>query len=108
LGPGDREWSSRLAGAAQELLVHLAAGMPDAVLDSFVHHDWKHRIATLPGPVVEVHCGCAPDVARDRYGQRRRHACHFDAELLVDTWDRWVREDAEPLAIGPALSLDTS
>jgi predicted kinase len=108
LGPGDREWSSRLGGAAQELLVQLAASAPDAVLDTFVHHDWKHHIASLPRPVVEVHCGCAPEVARERYGQRRRHACHFDTELLATTWERWVREDAEPLALGPVLSLDTS
>jgi predicted kinase len=108
LGPGDREWSARLGGAAQELLVQLAATTPDAVLDTFVHQEWAHRVASLPGRVVEVHCGCAPEVARARYVGRRRHPCHFDAELPLDTWDRWVRDDAGPLGLDPVLSLDTS
>jgi predicted kinase len=108
LGPGDRAWSRRLGGAAQDLVVQLAASAPAAVLDTFVHHEWKHRIASLPGRLVEVHCGCAPEIARARYVERRRHPCHFDVELLATTWDRWVREDAEPLALGPVLSLDTS
>jgi predicted kinase len=107
LGPGDREYSSRLGGAAQELLVQLAASMSHVVLDTFVHRDWSHRLASLPDRVVEVHCSCATDIARARYAQRRRHPCHFDTELLADTWDRWVRDDAEPLGLGPVLSVDT-
>jgi predicted kinase len=108
LGPGDRAWSRRLGVAAQELLMELAGATPHAVLDTFTHHEWKHRIASLPGRVLEVHCGCPPALARARYADRRRHACHFDAELLADTWDRWVREDAQPLGLGAVLSLDTS
>jgi predicted kinase len=108
LGAGDREWSSRLGGAAQELLVQLAATATDAVLDTFVHREWKDRIASLPGRVVEVHCACPPDVALARYGGRRRHPCHFDAGLARDAWDRWVRDDGAPLAVGPVLSLDTT
>jgi predicted kinase len=108
LGPGDRAWSARLGGAAQELVVALAADAPNAVLDTFVHHEWKHRLASLPGPLVEVHCSCAPEVARRRFAERQRHPCHFDAELLVETWDRWLHEDAEPLALGPVLQVDTT
>ncbi|MDQ1519992.1 MAG: hypothetical protein QOI55_1065 [Actinomycetota bacterium] len=109
LGGGDRAWSARLGGAAQEVLLRTAADAPNAVLDTFFHHEWKDRLAALPGLLMEVHCSCAPDVARARYVARQRHPCHFDAELLADTWDRWLREDAEPLAVGgPVMQVDTS
>jgi predicted kinase len=109
LGPGDRAWSARLGGAAQELLLRLARDAPGAVLDTFIHQEWKHRLRALPGTVAEVHCACAVEVARARYAQRERHPCHFDTEQLADQWDRWVREDARPLDLGgPVIEVDTS
>jgi predicted kinase len=109
LGPGDREWSSRLGGAAQELLLRVARDAPGAVLDTFVHEDWKHRLGGLPGTIAEVHCACAVEVARARYAKRERHPCHFDTAQLADAFDRWVREDARPLDLGgPLIEVDTT
>jgi hypothetical protein len=98
-----------LGAAAQDLLRRLAADAPVAVIDTFVHHDRKHRLLELPGALLEVHCACPPDLARRRYTARRRHPCHLDTQLLADAWDRWVREDARPLALGgPVLEVDTT
>jgi predicted kinase len=108
VGGGDRQHSARLGAAAQEVLFRLAASAPNAVLDTFLHREWRHQLDTLPGMVVEVHCACPADVARARYVERRRHAAHFDTELLTDTWEQWVRDDAQPHAVGAVLSLDTS
>jgi predicted kinase len=108
LGSGDRQHSARLGAAAQEVLFRAAADAPCAVIDTFVHHGWKHQLLALPAPVVEVHCACPVDVARARYAARRRHASHFDADLLADTWDRWEREDSGPIAVGPVPQVDTS
>jgi predicted kinase len=109
LGPGERDWSHRLGGAAQELLWVLGARCPHAVFDTFVHHAWKQRLLDLPSVVAEVHCACPPDVARARYAARRRHDAHFDAQQLDDAFDRWVAEDAAPLALGgPLLTVDTT
>jgi predicted kinase len=108
LGGGDREYSASLGGAAQEVLFRTAADAPNAVIDTFLHREWRHHLLALPGPVVEVYCACPVDIARERYAGRRRHACHFDTDVLADTWDRWAREDAQPLAVGPVLEVDTT
>jgi predicted kinase len=108
VGAGDRAWSARLGAAAQEALLRLAADAPDAVIDTFVHHDGKHRLDALARPIVEVHCHCPFDIARDRCVDRPRHACHFDAEQVADRWDAWRADDAAPLGIGPLLVVDTT
>jgi hypothetical protein len=108
LGGGDRERSAQLGAAAQEVLFRSAAGTPAAVLDTFLHRDWAHQLQALPGPVIEVHCACPTRVAQERYATRRRHPCHFDTDQLADAWERWVLEDAAPIALGPVLEVDTT
>ncbi len=108
LGPGDIAWSRRLGAAAAEAFWRVAADAGTGVLDNFFHRAFAHRIAALNGPVLEVHCACPADVARDRYATRRRHPCHFDLANLA-RFDDWVRTDAGPLALGgPLLDLDTT
>lgn len=109
LGPGDVAWSRKLGGASAEAfwrLAHDAGG--GAVLDNFVHRAFAFRLETLPGPFVEVHCACPPELARDRYLGRKRHPCHYDLTYGAEMYDQWVRTDAGPLGLSPALSVDTS
>ena len=107
LGPGDLEWSKRLGRASAAALASLAHSLPGAVIDHFVHTDEAHVWSSLPS-VVEVRCACAPEIARTRYGNRRRHACHFDAEMLADRYDWWIAEDATRPPLGSRLDVDTA
>jgi predicted kinase len=108
LGPGDLAWSRRIGAAAAETFWRVAADAGEGVLDNFFHRAFAHRLEGLAGPIIEVHCTCPPEVARDRYSTRRRHACHFDL-VNVGRFDDWVRSDAGPLDLGgPLLELDTS
>ena len=77
------------------------------MIDHFVHADTADRWAALPG-VVEVHSAPDPRVARARYGERRRHACHFDADQLADSYDRWIADDASRPPLGSRLDVDTA
>ena len=77
------------------------------MIDHFVHAEHTDVWASLPG-VVEVHCVCGPELARERYGNRKRHASHFDADMLVDSYDRWIEEDATRPPIGTRLDVNTS
>ncbi|HEY2790855.1 MAG TPA: hypothetical protein VGJ28_00775, partial [Micromonosporaceae bacterium] len=56
--------------------------------------------------VLEVWCDVPPDLARERYAARRRHALHDDARQLVESWPRWAVE-AEPLGVGRTLRVRT-
>jgi predicted kinase len=109
LGGGDVAWSRKLGAASAEVFWRLAHDTNGAaVLDNFFHRAFAHRIETLPGPSVEVHCACPPALARERYLSRQRHPCHFDLTYGAEMFDNWVRTDARPLALGPVLSVDTT
>ncbi len=109
LGAGDLAWSRRLGGASADVFWRLAEEMQAAVLDNFFHRAFSLRIEALPCKVVEVHCGCPPELALERYRSRQRHPCHFDLSYGVDMFDQWRRTDAGPLALGgPLLELDTT
>jgi hypothetical protein len=105
LGPGDRVWGRQLGTAAAVALESLAAALPGAVIDHFVHADHLDEWTRLPG-VLEVRCACTPEIARGRYGSRRRHASHFDAEQLADSYDGWIAEDKTRPPVGPRLDVD--
>lgn len=109
LGPGDVAWSRKLGAASAEAFWRLAEDARAAVLDNFFHRAFSHRLESLPGPVLEVHCSCPPEVARERYLGRRRHPCHFDLSYGAEMFDAWVHSDAGPLALGwPLLEVDTT
>jgi predicted kinase len=110
LGAGDLVWSRKLGAASAEVFWRLAGETRGAVLDNFFHRAFTHRIEALAGPIVEVHCDCPPDLARERYLSRRRHPCHFDLTYGAGMFDEWVRMDARPLAIpgSRVRSVDTT
>ncbi len=108
LGPGDRAWSSKLGAAAMEVLWRLAAEAGSAVLESNFHRAFAHRFDALDGALVEVHCACDHELARERYVNRHRHPCHFDQSYGLEMFDRWVA-DAGPLGLrGTLIDVDTT
>ncbi|WP_147915648.1 AAA family ATPase [Ruania zhangjianzhongii] len=56
--------------------------------------------------VVEVWCDVPVELARTRYARRTRHAVHEDDRRLTLDWETWA-EQAEPLALGPVMRVDT-
>lgn len=61
------EKSHELGGASFEVIFALAAQSGGAVLEA----SWNpvldgKRLANLPGPLIEVHCSCAPEIAGQR------------------------------------------
>jgi GrpB-like predicted nucleotidyltransferase (UPF0157 family)/predicted kinase len=109
LGIGDVEWSKRLGAASVEVLMSLAREAPAAVLESFWDRERaSEQLASLAGPVIEVHCYCRGDVARARYRGRARHRGHLDEQRDRD-FDTWLETGrGEALALGgPLLRLAT-
>lgn len=94
---------SRLADVE---LMESASGSSGAVVVSW----WKHPESNtdsgtpvewldgLPGPMVEVHCLCTPEVAADRFLARKRHPGHLDSQ-----WSRHelITRFSEQAAHGP-------
>jgi len=118
LGIGDAEWRSRLSRSADEVLRRLALHSGGAVLASF----WKHPQNTsasgtptswldaLPGPIIEVHCDCSPEMAARRFLARQRHGGHLDDQKRPDdVVAGFIQLDAlGPLGIGALIRIDTS
>jgi len=56
--------------------------------------DW---ITDMQLPVVELHCRCDPEVARERFTQRKRHPGHNDASRH----DSLVKQFGDLASLGP-------
>jgi predicted kinase len=104
----------RLGSIAMEAGWGLAADLPGTVvLESwwFRPRDLGHVVAGLRGcaepPVVEVWCDVSAELARARYGARRRHPIYDDAQHLAEDWADWAAR-AEPLGIGRVVRVNTS
>jgi predicted kinase len=107
LGDGSTAWSSKLGGAAMELMWKLAAQAPAAVLEANFrpHGDYERaRIEGLAASVVEVHCACSPHEAARRYTERGRradqHAIHVLRAMTADY--------GRPIGLGHVITADTS
>jgi predicted kinase len=103
--------TSRLIGTASvAALLAVAAETPGAVLESVWHRSRALAgLRRLPGNIVEVFCGCDPQIARQRYALRAgtRDAGHFDAERA--SGELWNDEVALPVAGGwPVIEIDTT
>ncbi len=107
----------RLSRESDEVFADQAKALPSGVLVSF----WRPRdlsvsygtatdwIAELHAAVVELHCKCEPDVARERFLKRQRHQGHND-ELRVESLTQQFDELAAlgPLNLGPCVTIDTT
>lgn len=103
------EKSQELGGASFEVIFALASLSGGAILEA----SWNPvlaggRLAELPGPVVEVHCSCPPEIARQRYLERagRRHWVHLDAERAHDD-HLWASPGDHGLS-DPVVVVDTT
>lgn len=103
--PRDVAESRVLGKAAVFATLRAARGCPGAVIDSTWFDYTLPLLRTLPAPVVEVRCRVDVDVARTRYGARRRDERHLDD--LRDEHELWGREVA-PLGVGPLIEVDTT
>lgn len=107
--PNDMEWSSRVGGAAMELLWRLAARCPAAILEANFRPRSEYeraRIAGLNANVVEVYCAIPPDEAIRRYAARagQRHAAHVRQTLSAE----FTAEFDRPFGIGTVIEIDTT
>ncbi|MGA7206539.1 MAG: AAA family ATPase [Specibacter sp.] len=55
---------------------------------------------------VEVWCDVPPEAAWVRFRARKQHAIHPSGKDARERWGKWV-ENAEPLALGPVISVKT-
>jgi hypothetical protein len=66
-------------------------------------------LRSLPGEVLEIHCKCSPQVAAERFFDRRRHTGHLDTANSkaadLSKFERFVWPGA--LGIGRVLELNT-
>ncbi|AGZ45966.1 AAA family ATPase [Actinoplanes friuliensis] len=103
-----------LGAVAMETVWSLAAAVSGmAVVDSwwFRPRDLDHArtgiTRTGATATVEVWCDVPPELARARFIARKRPGVHADTERLATQWAGWATQ-AEPLALGPVLRIDTS
>jgi hypothetical protein len=112
LGVGDVEWSKRLGSASVAILFGLAREMPGCVLESFWDPTFaKAELQKLDGLLVELHCSCSPETARQRFQERHRrdrHPGHLD-DHRIDDFDTWIATGrGEALRLGgPLLEVST-
>ena len=112
----DVEVRQRLSRMSDAVLARLAVASQGAVLVSFWRHhmdnghagtpvDW---VRALPGPMVEVHCVCDPEVAEGRFRARRRHPGHND-DARFPALSRQLEQLSKrgPLGLGPTVIVRT-
>jgi thymidylate kinase len=117
-GSGDATWRRLLSRESDQILQTEAIASDGAVL---VSH-WRLPgmpsssgtptawLAELSGRVINVHCECDPEIAAERFVQRRRHHGHRDEEKSHSEILASIRSVARlrRLDIGPRVDVDTS
>ena len=110
-GPvGDLAFSNRVGAASWAVLWLLARNFPRAVLEAnFRPHSDQEReqIASLAGEVLEIHCACPPEVARERYAARSVTPDRHPAHAVTALTDAHLAEYDRPLDIGEPIIVDT-
>ncbi|WP_210651374.1 AAA family ATPase [Nocardioides sp. SYSU D00065] len=102
--PATVEQSRELGRAAVFAVLGAARGCPGAVIDSTWYPYAEPLVRALPGPVVEVRCRVAVDVARDRFRNRLRDGRHLDhLRAEAELWSSEVL----PLGAGPLVEVNT-
>ncbi len=103
-----------LGAIAMDAVWALAAALPGTVLIEswwFRPRDISFAQAGLQlvgaSAAVEIWCDVPPDLAKERYEGRRRHAMFEDNRHLIDDWPDWSAR-GEPLGLCPVIRVDTS
>jgi len=117
-GVGDVAWRRTLsresdvifqaeAIAAERAVLVSHWQLPGMPLDSGTPTDW---LGKLSDHVVNVHCVCEPELAAERFLNRKRHPGHLDSETLYPEVLASLRaiERLGPLKIGQGIEVDTS
>jgi predicted kinase len=117
-GVGDAGWRRTLSRESDRILQAEATALEKAVLVSFwrlpgmpsdsgTPADWLRE---MPAHIVNVHCACAPEVAAERFVNRKRHPGHLDSEASYEEILAGIRAIARfgHLEIGERVDADTS
>jgi hypothetical protein len=75
--------------------------------DSGTPTNWLRNIS---GTVVNAHCICEPELAAERFLQRKRHPGHLDARRSYQELLASFRSLSRlgPLGVDPRIEVDTS
>jgi predicted kinase len=104
----DVAWSRRVGAAAMELLWHLAARCPSAVLEANFRPRnpyEQERLRSLDAAVIELYCRCPPDEVARRFAARARTA--HPAHPLQQLTAQMIAEYDRPMGVGPVITVDT-
>jgi thymidylate kinase len=117
-GVGDATWRRALSRESDLILEREATSSNGAILVSF----WRAPgmtaasgtptgwLKSISGTAVNVHCVCDPELAAERFLQRKRHSGHLDSRTsyreLLATFRNLSR--LAHLGIGPCIEVDTS
>ena len=117
-GVGDAAWRRTLSRESDRILQEEARLSTGAILVSFwrlpgMPSDSGTPVDWLGDPsyhLVNVHCVCSPEIAAERFAQRRRHPGHLDdvrshADLVasLEALNRLAALD-----LGPRIEVDTT
>lgn len=108
---GDLGWSKRLGAASMEVIWTLAAQSRRVVLEANFrpHSEYeKARLSGLSAKVVEVHCCCPPEVARQRYERRAAQRSHHPAHVTPTLDAALLAEFDQPVGLGAVIAVDTT
>ena len=108
---GDLEWSRRLGAAAMEIIWTLAAQSRRAVLEANFrpHSDYeKAKLSGLSARLIEVHCFCPQEVARERYERRAAESNNHPAHVTPTLDSALLAEFDQPVGLGRVIEVDTT
>lgn len=110
-GPvGDLGYSRKLGSAAMELMWHLAASAPAAVLEANFrpNSDYeRNRLIALDVRIIEVYCDCPPCEVARRFAARAADGVHA-AHPLTALPPELLAEYDRPIGVGPVVRVDTT
>ena len=116
-GTGDAAWGSSLSREADDSFQQAALQSGAACLVSWWHHPKAagisgtptHWLASLPAPVIELHCVCSADLAVTRFLARERHLGHLDHTRSYDSLLEQFESLASlgPMRVGPVREVAT-
>lgn len=113
LGSGGEDWSDRIGDTAAEIVFHLAATFPRAVVEGWWRGERRERAQQEFEGCVEIFCHCEPQLAEQRMRARHaqgRHPIHRDVinPTIIERAPMLART-VEPLGVGRvSIEIDTT
>jgi hypothetical protein len=66
------------------------------------------KLAGLSATLVEVHCWCPPEVARERYARRAAQSAHHPAHVTPTLDPALLAEFDRPMGLGRLIEVETT